>query len=105
MILKLVYNREAKKLDHLALFDVSREDVRKVKSIKGHQWVASKGYNAYPIRSLWAVMATFPGIAMSPGVRRLWDKANNRDGEVDIFTERSIDIPRFRYEGYQLIAR
>lgn len=76
MELKLVVNRELKKPDHLAIFDVDIDDLHRVKALPGHQWVSrngSRGYNKLPFKSLYAIVATFPGIQMSPGMRRLWD--------------------------------
>lgn len=96
MELKLAADRIERKIDHLALFDVPIDKLKKAKAIKGHKWVQRQdgsGYNYYPVNSLWAIMATFPGVNMTPGMKKYWDKMNGIDTEIDIYTPRDIYIP------------
>ncbi len=77
MDLRLVYNKAEGRVDHLALFNVGENNIKQVRSIRGHSWVKMNDgsyYNKYPINSLYSLVATFPGISMSPGMKRFWDR-------------------------------
>ncbi len=98
MQLKIVINNETENIDHLALYGVDKSSVHKARSIDGHKWIPQRNYNAYPLRSFWALVATFPHMGMSPGAIKLWTRLNGEQHKVDYTTERALDVPRFRYD-------
>ncbi len=80
------------------MYGVNGDDIKKALQISGHKWILQGGYNAYPLRSIWALVATFPGMGMSPGVIKLWHRLNGDAHKVDIHTEFALDIPRLNYD-------